>query len=155
MFVKVYGLFDDSEYKYAIYKKVNNNKYDIGDITIKDDINFKFSIDNKLTGNWQAIDFVNNKEQFVSQKRYWKYNLAIDKLSVYEDGSVLISYNGDRTKKTNYTNGVIANVILNDTLCKYTYKEENDKIYLFVEWKSGDYVYGHQISGYYVFEKTN
>ena len=155
MFVKVFGIFDDNDYKYAIYKKVDNNKYKEEGIIIKDDINFSFNIDDELTGNWQAVDFVNNKEQFISNKRYWKYDLALDKLSVYEDGSVLILYNGDKTRKTKYTKGLIFNIILDDTSCKYFYKKENNKTYLFVEWKNGDYIYANQIPGYYVFEKID
>lgn len=155
MFVKVYGIFDDSEYKYAVYKKVDNKKYNVEDFIIKDDTNFTFNIDNELTGNWQAVDFVNNKEQFIPNNKYWKYDLAVDKLSAYDDGNVLISYNDEKVKKTKYTKSFIANIIIDNTLCKYFYKKENDKTYLFVEWKNGDYIYANQIPGYYVFEKLS
>lgn len=155
MFVKVYGIFDNSEYKYAVYKKIDNKNYDIEDFTIKDDTNFDYEPDNELVGNWQAIDFVYNEEQFMPNKKYWKYDLALDKLSVYYDGNVLISYNSDKIKKTKYTKGFIANIILDDTLCKYFYKVDNNKTYLFIEWKNGDYIYSNQVPGYYVFEKIN
>lgn len=155
MFVKVYGIFDNSEYKYAIFKKIDNKKYDIEDFVIKDDINFDYELDNELIGNWQAIDFVYNEEQFIPNKKYWKYDLALDKLSVYDDGNVLISYNSDKIKKIKYTQGFIANIILDDTLCKYFYKVDNNKTYLFIEWKNGDYIYSNRVPGYYVFEKIN
>ncbi len=155
MFIKVYGIFDNSEYKYAVYKKIDNKNYDIEDFTIKDDTNFDYELDNELVGNWQAIDFVYNEEQFMPNKKYWKYDLALDKLSVYADGNVLISYNSDKIKKTKYTKGFIANIILDDTLCKYFYKVDNNKTYLFIEWKNGDYIYSNQVPGYYVFEKIN
>lgn len=155
MFVKVYGIFDNSEYKYAVYKKMDDKNYDIEDFTIKDDTNFDYEPDNELVGNWQVTDFVYNEEQFMPNKKYWKYDLALDKLSVYADGNVLISYNSDKTKKTKYTKGFIANIILDDTLCKYFYKVDNNKTYLFIEWKNGDYIYSNQIPGYYVFEKIN
>lgn len=155
MFVKVYGIFDDSEYKYAVYKKIDSKKYDIEDFIVKDDINFDYEPDNELVGNWRATDFVYNEDQFTPNKKYWKYDLALDKLSVYADGDVLISYNSDKIKKTKYTKGFIANIILDDTLCKYFYKVDNNKTYLFVEWKNGDYIYTKQIPGYYVFEKVD
>lgn len=155
MFVKVYGIFDDSEYKYAVYKKVDGKNYKVEDFIIKDDINFTFNIDKELTGNWQAVDFVNNKEQFIPNNKYWKYGLALDKLSVFDDGNILISYDDEKVKKTKYTKGFIANIIIDDTLCKYFYKKENDKTYLFVEWKNGDYIYANQMPGYYVFEKLS
>ena len=155
MFVKVYGIFDDSEYKYAVYKKVDDKKYKVEDFIIKDDTNFDFNVDNELTGNWQAVDFVNNEEQFIPNNKYWKYDLAVDKLSAYDDGNVLISYNDEKVKKTKYTKSFIANIIIDNTLCKYFYKKENDKTYLFVEWKNGDYIYANQMPGYYVFEKLS
>lgn len=36
-------------------------------------------------------------------------------------------------------------------MCKYFYKKENGKKYLFVEWKNGNYIYANIMSGYYVF----
>lgn len=64
-------------------------------------------------------------------------------------------YKNDKIKKTKYTKGYIVNIILDNTLCKYFYKKENGKIYLFVEWKNGDYIYENMMPGYYVFEKVN
>ncbi len=40
-------------------------------------------------------------------------------------------------------------------LCKYELKEIDGKKYIFVEWKSGDYIFGKIVSGYYVLEKIN
>ena len=155
MFVKVTGIFDDAEYKYAIYKKENNLKYTIEDIATKDNINLPFEKDEKLVGNWKAVDFVFNKEQFTPGKKYYEYDLAIDKMSAYDDGSILVSFNGGKTKQTKYTVGVIINLCLENTACNYSYIEENNKTYIIVEWKNGDYVYGKTISGYYVLEKLS
>ncbi len=152
MFVKVYGIFDDSEYKYAIYKKEDDKKYSVEDFMIKDDIKLEYKEDNDLVGNWKAIDFVYKKDMFNKKKKASNY-LAVDKLSVHNDFEVLISYNGGKLKKVKYTKGYITNLVLDDTLCKYEIKKIDDKNYLFVEWKSGDYVYAGQINGYYVFEK--
>lgn len=152
MFVKVYGVFDDSEYKYAIYKKEDDKKYSIQDFMIKDDIKLEYKEDNDLVGNWKAIDFVYKKDMFNKEKKASNY-LAVDKLSVHNDFEVLISYNGGKLKKVKYTKGYITNLVLDDTLCKYEIRKIDDKNYLFVEWKSGDYVYAGQINGYYVFEK--
>ena len=53
-----------------------------------------------------------------------------------------------------FTNFII-NLILPDTLCKYTYQKILGKQYLIIEWKSGDYVFGKFINGYYVLEKND
>ena len=152
MFVKVYDIFDDSEYKYAIYKKEDNKKYKVDDFIIKDNINVTYKEDKELIGNWKAVDFVSRKNMFNKEKKNSDY-LAVDKLSVHNDSEVLISYTGGKLKKVKYTKGYITNLVLDDTLCKYEIRKIDDKNYLFVEWKSGDYVYAGQINGYYVFEK--
>ena len=59
----------------------------------------------------------------------------------------------DKTYVTKYTKDYIIDLILPDTLSKYTYQELLGKKYIMVEWKSGDYVFGKVINGYYVLEK--
>ena len=155
MFVKVYGIFDDGEYKYAVYKKVDNKKYNVEDFIIKDDINKDFVLDDNLTGNYICIDRVDNEDQFNPNNKHWKDELWVDKMSVYKDGNVLMSYIDNSVKKIKYTKGYIINMIASDTLCTYFYKIYNDKTYLFVELKNGDYIYANQVPGYYVFEKVD
>lgn len=152
MFVKIYGIFDNSEYKYAVYKKEDSRKYKIEDFIIKDDINVKYEEDNELVGNWKAISFIYKKEMFNPLKKN-SNNLAIDKLSVHNDFEVLISYNDGKLKKSTYTKGYIINLILDNTLCEYEIRTVNGRKYLIIEFKNGDYIYAGQINKYYVFEK--
>lgn len=152
MFVKVYDIFDDSEYKYAIYEKVDSKSYQIKDFIINDNIELDYKKDDELTGNWKVVDFVYKKYMFNPSKKSFNY-LAVDKLSVHDDGEVLISYTGDKVKKSLYTKDYIINFCLDYTLCKYEIKEINNKRYLFVEWKNGDYIYAGQVNGYYVLER--
>lgn len=65
-----------------------------------------------------------------------------------------MSYNSDEIKKTKYTKGYIANIISDNTMCKYFYKKKMVKnIYLYSEKMVT--IYANIMSGYYVFEKVN
>ncbi len=69
-------------------------------------------------------------------------------------GNVLVNYKGNNySNNRKYTKDYIIDLILPDTLSKYTYQNINGKNYIIVEWKSGDYVFGKVINGYYVLEK--
>ena len=81
--------------------------------------------------------------------------LLLDKLIFDYNGKVDVSYTCGKMFTTNYTKDYVINLILPDTLCKYTYEEILEKKYLIIEWKSGDYVFGRVINGYYVLEKID
>lgn len=149
MFVKLMGLFDD-EYKIAVYNKVDNKEYTIDEIKIKDNINIPFERDDEVEGFYQSVAFVNNYNDFnVNNKNY---DLPLQKISISPNGDVIVNFTNNLIN-AKYSKGYIINLIMSDTLCKYELKEIENKKYLFVEWKSGDYVFGKQITGYYVFEK--
>ena len=152
MYVTIKGIFDPNESKIAVYKRVDNKEYTIDDIKIKDNTNIPFVEDNSLVGFWKVVDFVNNIESFDKDKKQSKY-LAIESISASPSGKLDAHYNGGRTINTRYSKNYIVDLILKDTLSKYEYRVINDKTYLFIEWKSGDYVFGGIINGYYVLEK--
>ena len=79
--------------------------------------------------------------------------LLLDKLIFSSDGIINISYTSGKTFNSKYTKNYVVDLILPDTLCKYYYQEILGKEYLIIEWKSGDYVFGKFISGYYVLER--
>jgi DNA-binding transcriptional MerR regulator len=153
MFVKFIDPIDKNNYKIVIYKRIDRKKYTIKDIELKDNINIPFVKDDKLIGFWKSIDFVRNPEIFNPNKRYWKTaNFSLEKLTVTPEKDVLVTYKNN-IKKTTYSKGYIINLCTENTLSKYIYKEINGKIYIIIEWKSGDYIYSKIINGYYVLEK--
>lgn len=152
MYVTIKGIFDANESKIAVYKRVDNKEYTIDDIKIKDNTNIPFIEDNLLVGFWKSVDFVNNIESFNKDKKQSKY-LAIESISASPSGKLVVHYNGGRIINTRYSKNYIVDLILKDTLSKYEYRIIDDKNYLFIEWKSGDYVFGGIVNGYYVLEK--
>ena len=155
MFVKIKDDLDENMYKVSVYEKVDSKVYTEEEIKVKDDINVDFVEDNDLVGFWHTVDFVANPQSFNPNKiQFESTSLPLQKVSFSPDGEVYINYkNNDNVKQTKYTNGYIINFCLPDTLSKYEYQEIDGVKYLVIEWKSGDYVYGRMINGYYVLVK--
>ena len=153
MYVTINGLFDTDESKVAIYKKIDNKEYTKNEIKIKDNINLSFESDEKAIGFYKSVDYIRNIDSFNVDNKSYDGELYLDRLSLSPDGNVTINYKDGIVKNTNYSKDYIVNIVLQDTLCKYILKDINNKTYMFVEWKSGDYVYGKHVLGYYVLEK--
>ena len=146
---------DENIYKVSTYQKIDNKEYTEEEIKVKDDINVDFIPDKDLVGFWHTIDFVNNPNSFNPNKiQIERTNLPLQKVSFSPNGEVYINYkNNANVKQAKYTNGYIINFCLPETLSKYVYQDIDDVKYLVIEWKSGDYVYGRMINGYYVLIK--
>lgn len=156
LYLTVADSLDIKNSKVAVYYNVDHNDYTLEDIKQKDNTNIEYVADERVIGNWKTIDFVNIPESFNPEKsQSSKDMLSLDKLVFNDNGIVNVSYVGGKTFDTKYTKDYIVNLILPDTLCKYTYEELLGKKYIIVEWKSGDYVFGKFISGYYVLEKLD
>ena len=154
LYLTVADFLDIKNSKVAVYYNVNHNDYTLEDIKQKDNIDVEFVTDERVIGSWKTIDFVNNPESFNPEKlQSSREMLSLEKLVFKDNGIVNVSYVGGKKFDTKYTKNYIVNLILPNTLCKYTYEEILGKEYIIVEWKSGDYVFGKFISGYYVLEK--
>lgn len=159
MYIKILDPKDNTFYKIATYKKINNKEYNLEEITIKDNIDMPFIEDKELIGEWKSIDFIKNKEIFNPKKNFIKQytdKLFLDKIIVTNDNDCIKILNKQEVKKSNnitYTKNYIFNLCCENTASKYEIINKNNKKYLIVEWKSGDYIYGNMINGYYVLEK--
>ena len=154
LYLTVTDSLDPKNFKVACYDNVDHNEYTVEDIKQKDNTDVPFVSDESIIGTWKTIDFIQNKESFKPEK----LQSPIDKLSlkklVFDDkGTVNVSYTSGKVFNTKYTKDYVTNLILPDTLCKYIYQEILGQKYLIIEWKSGDYVFGKIINGYYVLVK--
>ncbi len=155
LYLKVVDPLSNKDSKVVVYQNINHNSYSVEDIKHKDNTNIEFREDKEVVGIWQAIDFVNNPNSFNPDKlQSTKESLALDKLIFEPKEEVHIRYqDNDYMRDSKYTKNYIVNLMLPDTLAKYEIQTINNKKYLIVEWKSGDYVFGGIINGYYVLEK--
>ena len=151
MFINLKGLYDDE--KVAAYEKINDKNYTIDEIMNLDNTDVPFIEDKKVNGLWNSIGTIKNKENFkLSDIRD---NGILKRLSVFPKGEANITFNNDNSRSISYTKGVIKDLCVKGTMCSYEIKTIENKDYLIVEWKSGDYVFGGFVNCYYVFEKID
>ena len=155
MFVNVVDPYDKNFSKVAMYEKNDSRKYTVEEITVKDNIDLPFKEDNKLVGCWKTVDFVNEIEIFNPSKKYWQDKLFLEKIIVTPDNECIATFDGEEqfSKTIKYTKNYIINLCIEDTTSKYKYILDDN--YIAVEWKSGDYVYGKMINGYYILKKIS
>jgi len=154
MYITVEGE-KEGEIKIVTYKRVDSREYTEEEIRVKDNIDVEYIEDKNLVGFWKVVDFVSNPNSFNPESiQSYSGKLALSKVTFTPDGEVYIRNSYDeKVKHARYTKGYIVNFCLDDTLSKYIYKVIDNSEYLIIEWKSGDYVYGRMINGYYVLEK--
>ena len=155
LYLTIKDPYNNSDSKVVVYQNIDHNSYSVEDIKHKDNTNIEFREDKEVVGIWQTIDFVNNPNSFNPDKlQTAKDKLAIDKLIFEPIEEVHIRYQDNNyMRDSKYTKNYIVNLMLPNTLAKYEIQTINNKKYLIVEWKSGDYVFGGIINGYYVLEK--
>ena len=114
-----------------------NLKQDKTDLTFTDDA--------QLKGYWVSVDFVKNPKDFVPGKKSFEKELFLKEMIFLPNGDILNS--GSKWTKEHILNH-------NDkTDSAYQIKKIDGKNYLFMEWKSGDYVCLGKKPSFYVLRK--
>lgn len=155
MFVNIVDPCDNDFYKVAVYNSVDRKEYSEKEIAIKDDMTLPFVKDLLIIGCWQSVDFVNDIKKFNPKKKYWQDDMFLEKIIITPDNDCIALFNGEErfSKTIKYTKNYIINLCIEDTVSQYEYILNNE--YIAVEWKSGDYVYGKMINGYYILKKLD
>lgn len=111
----------------------------------KDDIKLPFVNDPQVIGTWESVDFVANISDFVPSQKEWQGELVLKSLTFLENGKTPNDWQ-------TWTKGVLMHK--NDkTASHYEIKEMTGSTYMFLEWKSGDYVFNGMKPKYYVLKK--
>lgn len=113
---------------------------------IVDKIGYPFQNDPAVLGRWESVDFVKNIKDFDPNTRAFKGDLYLKEMTFRKNGKThkrfwiwtkgLLFHSGDKTAS------------------RYTIQQFNGTPYMFLEWKSGDYVIRHQKPKYYVLRKV-
>lgn len=154
--------YKSHEYRYGgapsvlVLCKADDKEYSVDEIAIKDNINMPFVEDVTVIGKWRACGYCVNPEMFEPKDGcndcYFfsnvEFMLGGSVTSRYYYGDRLIE--GDEMQV--WTKGYIL-CNFNSTACAYLIREINGEEYLFIQWKSGDYVYGGLEPEYYVFKR--
>jgi len=111
----------------------------------KDDIDLPFVDDPQVVGTWESVDFVDTPGDFVPARRRFQGELFLKSVAFLENGKTADNW---RT----WTKGVL--IHKNDrTASHYEIKEIGGSAYMFLEWKSGDYVFRGMAPRYYVLRR--
>lgn len=156
MFIGVVDCKTDTVDNYAVYEKVDSKEYTKDEISIKDNTNIPFIKDEEVVGFWEAVDYVRSFDQFKVGQRFWGSEPFLKEYVFKPDGSLIVSYTDKSLGVAfiNWSKGVVINKKVS-TVSEYQIKNIDGDKYMFVEWKSGDYTFGGEVRGYYVFKKIN
>ncbi len=155
MFIGVVDYITNTIDNYAVYEQVDNKHYTKDEISIKDNTNIPFINDENVIGSWDCVDYVHSFDEFEVGKKFWSEDLLLTKYIFEKDGKLFVGYNDrDLLYPINWSKGVVINKNVH-TVSEYNIKKINGETIMFVEWKSGDYVFGGEVYGYYVFKKSN
>lgn len=157
MFVKLksYDYLQSGITTLLVLRQIDRKHYIASELARKDNINSPFVNDETVVGKWKAVGFVECKEDFSPKAEscfepYFKeieFSANGECISVYRDEII------SSRDMQEWTNGYVLRK-WNSTACAYEIKAIDDKEYLFIEWKSGDYRWGGFDTDYYVFERT-
>jgi len=121
-----------------------------------DDINLAFVNDPAVLGEWESVDFVRTPAQFVPGKPSFTGERYLKVMKFLPDGVMAWAIESGEAAVLPFmawTKGVVMHRGGDKTAARYTIKEINGALYLFFEWKSGDYIIRHQKPRYYVLKK--
>lgn len=114
---------------------------------IEENTDLPFVMDNHILGKWETVDLVDNYEEYTP--REVEDDFYFKALIFNKDGTI------KGRIESNWTKGYIIQFPSDKTKSQYIIEEINGDTYLFVEWKSGDYVYRHMKPSYYVLKKVS
>ncbi|HBB68318.1 MAG: hypothetical protein A2X28_01575 [Elusimicrobia bacterium GWA2_56_46] len=122
---------------YYVLKKVSDIR--------TDNINLPFQNDPQVVGIWKSKDFVEKPEDFGPTTRTWARDLYLKEMIFQAGGK------GGNPWWT-WTKGVVMNSG-DKTASAYIIKDIGSAKYMFLEWKSGDYIFRGAKPYYYVLKK--
>lgn len=149
MFLKVQA--DEKPY-INILKKTSHKKYVVTEIGTRDNIDLPFLMDENVLGLWKSIDFVQDMNDFAPNTS--KSQVLLLKTICFNNDGIAIREYENETWHGSWTKGKFIDP-QKITASSYEIKLIDNKEYLFVEWKMGNYVYGGAKPNYYVFERFN
>jgi hypothetical protein len=125
---------------------------------VVDNISLAFENDPDVLGKWVSVDFVRTPEGYVPGRRPIIGELFLKEMIFLDNGKLSAAYGEEKIDTSrpwlNWTKGFIMHKGGDHTASKYLIKKIDGVKYLFFEWKSGDVLYFHKPSPYYVLKKA-
>lgn len=126
-----------------------------------DNIKYTFESDSKVLGSWSVVDYVKEIKDFkVNRPAENPEDLYLVQLTFKEDGKINSVFREEGKLyapqgRWHWTKGMVINP-QDKTASSYKVQEIDGEEYMFMQWKSGDYIYGRlEEPYYYVFKKAD
>ncbi len=123
------------------------NTTEVNGRLVDDFSNLSFVNDPAALGRWVSVDFVREPSQFTPGARRFRGDLYLEGLTFLPGGKTAVPWFG-------WTKGVVMHLGGDHTASRYTIKEIDGALYMFFEWKSGDYTIRRKKPQYYVLKKA-
>lgn len=152
--LKSYDYSENGKTEDVILRKLDGKHYTKEEIARKDDIDIPFEEDRRVLGRWTAFDFIRRREEFSAENpRCEKTELYFKEIEFFENGGCVSLYGDEIISGDNMQTWTKEYVLRkwNNTACAYEIRTVNDRDFLIIEWKSGDYRWGGFETDYYVF----
>ena len=158
MFVKLksFDYLQNGKITLLVLHQCDNCHYTANDIAKKDNISIPFRDDRNILGKWKSLAFVQNKDDFSTENINCSFEPYFKEIEFLPNGECTSIYGSEIISGRDvqeWTNGFVLRK-WNCTACAYEIRNINDTEYLFIEWKSGDYLWGSFNTDYYVFTKV-
>ena len=121
-----------------------------------DKVDLPFVNDPAVLGVWTSVDFVSTPDQFVPGQQRIRDTLYVASMEFQPEGGMSWATGSEAPQPRPWivwTKGVVMHRGGDKTASRYTIKDIDGTTYMFLEWKSGDYIIRHQKPQYYVLKK--
>lgn len=153
--LKRYDYAQSGETETVTLRRLDNKHYTKEEIACRDNIDIPFKNDESIIGKWFAFDYIKHIEDFSPNMPVTHRKLFFSEIEFLPYGKCTSVY-GDKTVSGDniqtWTKGFVLRKF-NETACAYELRCKNNKEFLFIEWKSGDYIWGGLDPNYYVFTR--
>lgn len=139
-----------------VMRRLDRRRYKKEELARCDRTDMPFAPDDRVLGLWRSCGFVYDKDCFDEKERS-KSPLFWASVEFKEGGEVVSTYANGAVAGTREAQEWTRGFLLRHwtkSACAYEIREIEGREYLFVEWKSGDYMYGGIDTNYYVFERS-
>ena len=134
-----------------VLKQTDKKRYTKHEIGQQDNTDLPFINDEKILGRWVSVDFVRDIDDFNPFSRNWQGELFYNSAEFLPNGELCVVINGN-SFNAKWTKGTtLYNTGDGTHAPAYESRILDGREYLFIEWKSGDYIWGGWDPKYYVF----
>lgn len=150
-------IFGNIKPSYYVFKKLDSKDYSGFQMASRreDKVDFPFVDDAQMRGEWKSVDFVKEIGEFQPGRSNWQGGLFLIGLRLDQNGKVTMTSTSGTTVAPylTWTKGLIIQKE-DKTAAKCEVKAMNKTLYMFYEWKDGDYIFRGMKPRYYVLIKT-